>query len=191
MSPSLGVAPTRPNHFTPDEESRLCNDNLAWAENLLRKHYGKQSIEWAGEGLLTAIRAFDPERGFSFRGFAATVIKRTAARGLKSFHGSPGSAKHEAMASSVAYEDFDQPVNLLQTATAPPPCDTASLSTENRDEYRAILEFIDQQPVRRRLIGLGTLLTGMKPRQLSEVLHIDRREITTTLIDLRRLVSVA
>ena len=192
MSPSLGVAPTRPNHFTPDEESRLCSENLAWAENLLRKHYGKQAIEWAGEGLILAIRAYDPDRGYSFRGFAATVIKRTAAKGLKALHGSPGSAKHEARANTVTYEDYDHPVMRSTTAAHALPDEMLkALSSEDRDESRAIIEFIERQPMRRRLIGLGAMLTGMSPRQLSEVMHIDRREIATTLVDLRRLVSAA
>ncbi|MBL4700829.1 MAG: hypothetical protein JKX85_06185 [Phycisphaeraceae bacterium] len=191
MSLSQGVAPTR-HHFTPIEENTLCTDNLGWAENLLRKHYGKRAVEWAGEGLLAACRSFDPDRGDSFRGFAATVIRRTAARGLRQMYGAPGTDKHESMASSVTFEDYDQQASIAETTALLSNTITPDqLNAEDADEYLVVLDFIDRQPMRRRLIGLGAMLTNLTSRQLSEVLHIDRREIVHTLTDLRRLVSAA
>jgi RNA polymerase sigma factor (sigma-70 family) len=192
MSPSPGVGPTCQHHFSREDEARICDENLAWAENLLRKHYGLRAVEWAGEGLLAACRSFDPDLGHSFRGFAATVIRRTAARGLKAMYGAPGSAKHEAQANSVTYEDYDQQAVRHPSGHCPTYTQiVAELSNEDSDEYTAILEFFDCQPAQRRLIGLGAMLTGMTARQLSEVLRVDRRTITSTLADLRRLVSAA
>ncbi|HAI10608.1 MAG TPA: hypothetical protein DCM28_02815 [Phycisphaerales bacterium] len=176
-------------HFSPDDEARICDENLAWAENLLRKHYGKRAVEWAGEGLLAACRAYDPDRGDSFRGFAATVTLRTAAHGLRQMYGAPDTAKNQALSQSVTYQEFDQPAQ--RTELAAPDISPTEFDPDQADEFIAVLEFIDCQPARNRLIGLGAILTGLTPTQLSEVIHIDKREVKSKLDRLRRLVSAA
>ena len=190
MSSSPRDRSGRVSHFTPEDEARICDENLAWAEYLLRKHYGKRSVEWAGEGLLAACRAYDPDRGDSFRGFAATVIRRTAARGLRSMYGAPESAKNQALSESVTYEEYDQHADgdqsFYQMYNIIVP---EQLDVEQADEYIAVLEFMDQQPTRSRLIGLGAILTGLSATQLSEVIHIDKREVKSKLNRLFRLVS--
>ncbi|MFG0251210.1 MAG: hypothetical protein ACF8OB_20180 [Phycisphaeraceae bacterium JB051] len=189
MSSSPRGRSGRDSHFTPEEESNLCTENLAWAEALLRKHYGKRSIEWAGEGLLEACRAYDPELGDSFRGFAATVILRTAARGLRQMFGAPESAKNQAMSRAVQYQEYDQPTQTIELV--PQDISPTELNPDQADEFVAVLEFIDSQPAKSRLIGLGAIMTGLSPSQLSQVIHVDKREVKSKLHRLQRLVSVA
>ncbi len=99
--------------FTPQEQNDICRDCLPWAEAILRRRFGSDGVEYAGLGLVAALKSFDPSRGYSFREFAPTVLIRTASRQIQRIIGTPGSAKRLAHSGRVAVEDFDVPSNSV------------------------------------------------------------------------------
>jgi DNA-directed RNA polymerase specialized sigma24 family protein len=52
------------------QRNRLCEDYFAWAQTFLRRRFGADAVEFAGEGILQAAATFDPAKGVPFVAWA-------------------------------------------------------------------------------------------------------------------------
>jgi DNA-directed RNA polymerase specialized sigma24 family protein len=68
LARASAMTPATP--LTQAQRNRLCEDYFAWAQTFLRRRFGPDAEEFAGEAILHAAATFDPAKGVPFVAWA-------------------------------------------------------------------------------------------------------------------------
>lgn len=147
-----------------EQQESFCTARLLWAQNLARKKFGPDAVEYAGEGLYKAVSTYDGTQQ-SLEAWAAICVLNTARNRLEQFRGRPGrhSAKRLGQASlsqidpgqlDLAHARYDDPAGRL-------------IHDEQLHQSLCTIEQIDDNAMRWSV--MGQLLGGYPATQANRI----------------------
>lgn len=178
---SGSAPPGRP--LTPGEQNRACELLLDFAERILHTRTGPRGVEYAGIGLVAALRTYD-----GCTPLRAWVVKKviwTARTQLHKAEGRPGTARHAARRSQLSLSSRDQARRSEFTTTTTP-----HHAAEHRDLFVRALETTEQLEDLPRIVALGRMIGGFDHRDIADMLDISAKTSANSLALVRRSVFV-
>ena len=183
MVPSIKTIPIDLSPVTHSSEE-ICRVLLPWAENLLGKAFGPKAKEYAGLGLVTAVRQFDAARGVPFNKYTARMVVWTARQELRRVHGRSQSSHRHVTRNLVSLdrlseEDAANARSLTQRS------DPAH-HLQKHESLVQSLRTVDQLQGPARWVVLGRFLGDFDNPTLGRMLDHEPRFLHRAVADLRR-----
>jgi hypothetical protein len=171
-----------PRTSTPDQ---ICRALLPWAENLLHLALGPGAEEYAGLGLVDAIRHFDTTRSVPFRKFAARRLVWTAREEMNRADGrAPGDPRRRHRRTSVSIDQTpgDRPLPSASLSYVPNP----AARLEEHEAIAQSLRTADKLEGPARWVVLGRFLGDFNNHTLGRLLGRAPYHMHLFTADLRR-----
>lgn len=149
--------------FTADQEQQFCRDNLPWAERYLRTTLGPHAAEYAGIGLLEALRSYDPSRGTPFSAWLRKKLYWVARDEIKREHGAVGTARYEGQRNAMPVQDDD-------AADAP----EAGRALSAQEQYLEAHRWAERWDYETCMTIRGVLLADLDDRTIASLLDVSR-----------------
>ncbi|MCC5830211.1 MAG: hypothetical protein JJU36_12250 [Phycisphaeraceae bacterium] len=179
--------------------NELCDQWLPWAAEFLRRRYGEEAEELAGEALFEALRSYNGR--VSLRSWLALKLHWTWCRTMERRNGRVGSAKHRAMSlilgrafpsrtcDSTEPADDHRAIELTPDDLTRGPvsreADPAQLCGRN-ESLVAALHKIQFLPAPARHLVLGRFLGSLTLEDISHIIGTAPRRLQETLAEVRQ-----
>ena len=169
--------PLRPSRLSCAEQDRLARHYLPLLEGRLRRRWGEDAVEIAGEVLAKALRHYDPARNDSFEAY---LYQRLQWRALNDL---------------AQRRRREVPLSFLSPATSDPDAEPVfepidpdpgpAVQAREREAFRLTLDHINQLDGTPRWAALGVLLGGFSHGDIALIIGRNKRHIDATLAALR------
>ena len=204
--PAAAVEPDRPpavSTHSPgglcrEQQEHLCADYLDFAIRFLRKRFGDEGEEVAGEALWRAVQEYDGR--IPFKAFLKQRLTWAGHNAIRAECGREGSARAEARRKTIslnamAGESDGSSADGRRTAVpepaAPPGEGQAVEPCDDRDRRMIeVLRAIQNLPSPGRQVVLCRFLGSMNLEQISHILGHRRRRLAAALAEVRQSVPL-
>lgn len=203
--PAAAVEPDRPpavSTHSPgglcrEQQEHLCADYLDFAIRFLRKRFGDEGEEVAGEALWRAVQEYDGR--IPFKAFLKQRLTWAGHNAIRAECGREGSARAEArrrtvslnsMATSRDGTDAEHRCAVPEPAAPPGEAQAAAPCAERDRRMIEVLRTIQNLPSPGRQVVLCRFLGSMNLEQISHILGHRRRRLAAALAEVRQSVPL-